>query len=212
MMHHMPKLSERELKALERGRQKAELIAWLRRDAAARDGEMAWYVARTNWRADSVAEELRASGIEAVCPKERRWKRYPRSSGANRRYSVDIPLFGNYLFVRLVKAESAWVGLLSFDGVRSLQGLREGHERPVPLDHCEVKKILAMLAEAGTEPVRDAGEIAVGDRVVHPLGSIAELTGVVIEIDAERRQALVQTLLFGREMETRCGIDDLEKL
>jgi transcription antitermination factor NusG len=206
MMRPVRDLSERELIELERARQKAELVAWLRREAASRDGTMAWYVARTNWRADSVAEELRASGIEAVCPKERRWKRFPRS---NRRYSVDIPIFGQYLFVRLLKAESAWVGVLTFDGVACLQG---NGERPVEMPKSEIEKILEMLADAGAEPVRDATEIMVGDRVIHPLGLFAELHGVVCQIDAEKREAIVSTVLFGREVATRCHVDDLAKL
>ena len=76
MMRVKPELSDRELAELERGRRKAELVAWLRREAASRDGEMAWYVARTSWRADSVGDELRDAGIEAVCPMWRAWKRY----------------------------------------------------------------------------------------------------------------------------------------
>ncbi|MFC6490710.1 transcription termination/antitermination protein NusG [Nitratireductor sp. GCM10026969] len=209
MMHQVPELSERELRALERGRQKAGLIAWLRGEAAARDGEMAWYVARTNWRADSVAEELRAYGIEAVCPLERRWRRYPRSSGANRRYPVDIPIFRNYLFVRLLKAEAAWVGVLTFDGVNCLQG---SGEKPIPLRPREEVQLLVMLAGSGDTVVRDAGGIKVGDRVVRPVGTFAELAGTVLAINEAKREALVSTVLFGREMETRCGIDDLEKL
>ena len=208
MMAVLPerRLTEREAEALERNRQKTELVMWLRREAAARDGEMAWYVARTNWQADSVATELRGNGIEAVCPKERRWKRYPRS---NRRYSVDIPLFGNYLFVRLLKAESAWVGLLTFDGIRCLQGRGD---MPVPIRPREEEQLLVMLAGAADPIVQDESGIAVGDRVVRPVGSLAELVGTVVALDDAKREALVSTVLFGREIETRCGIDDLEKL
>lgn len=206
MMRPVTDLSERELLALERGRQKAELIAWLRREAASRDGKMAWYVARTNWRADSVAKDLRAAGIEAVCPLERRWRRFPRS---NRRYSVDIPIFGNYLFVRLLMAESAWVGVMTFDGVACLQG---NGERPVPVAGREMAAIIEMLAMAGAAPVREDGVIAVGDEVLHPIGTFAELRGTVSEIDPGKREAVVQTVLFGREIATRCRIDDLEKL
>lgn len=206
MMHMVPELSDRELEALERARQKAELTAWLRAEAAARDGEMAWYVARTNWRADAVAEDLRRSGIEAVCPKERRWKRYPRSS---RRYSVDIPLFGNYLFVRLLKAESAWVGVLTFDGVHCLQGRGE---TPIPVREAEMIKILGLIGKSVDRTGGEATGLKVGDAVVHPVGSFAELISWVVSIDPVKREAIVSTMLFGREMETRCRIDDLERL
>lgn len=205
-MHRVPELSARELAALERGRRKADLVAWLRREAASRDGEMAWYVARTNWRADSVAGELRAVGIEAVCPVERRWKRFPRST---QRYSVDYPLLGNHLFVHLLRAESAWVGALSFDGVNCLLGTGE---KPVAMRPSEMDEILAMIEEFGSGVVRDEVGVKVGDEVVHPVGTFAELRGVVREIDAKRRTALVDAVLFGRSIATRCGIDDLEKL
>lgn len=210
MILNKPDLSEREMRALERGRQKAELIAWLRGEAAARDGEMAWYVARTRWRADSVASDLRDHGIEAVCPKERRWKRFARATG--KRYPVEIPMLGNYLFVRLLKAESAWAGFLTFEGVAALQGMRAGHEVPVPLRDSEMAKILAMLGDAREQPVREARVIGPGDEVVHPFGSMTELRGVVLEIDDAKREALLRTVLFGRELEMRCGIDNLEKL
>lgn len=208
MMHARPELSERELRAMEKARQKAELIGWLRREAAARDGEMAWYVARTSRRADAVAAALRRYGIDAVCPMERRWRRYPRS---NRRYSVDIPLLGNYLLVRLLKAESAWVGFLTFrpQGVVCLQG---NGEKPVPLRDQEAAQILESIEDAQDGPARQAARLAVGDRVVHPLGPQAELEGVVVGLDDARREAVISTVLFGREIETRCGIDDIEKL
>jgi transcription antitermination factor NusG len=206
MMHEAPELTERELLALERARQKAELIAWLRAEAASRDGEMAWYVARTRWRADHVARDLRDNGIEAVCPQERRWKRYPR---ARKKYSVDYPLFGNYLFVRLLKAESAWVGVMTFDGVHCLQG---NGDRPVPVNVGEMGQILDLVAKAVERPANEQASVAVGDRVAHPIGSFAELHSTVVEIDAVKREALVATLLFGRTIETRCRIDDLERL
>jgi len=210
MIMARPEISERELRALERGRQKAELIAWLRREAASRDGEMAWYVARTRWAADSVAAELRAVGIEAVCPMERRWKRHPRSL---RRYSVEIPVLGNHVFVHLLRAESAWVGTLTFEGIEGLLGLGEGRgEKPVPLTAAEVVNIMSLLDVSHSCPVEEATGLMVGDSVLHPLGIMAELKGTVVEIDAVKREALISTVLFGREMSTRCGIDDLEKL
>lgn len=206
MVRAITDLSERELVALERGRQKRDLVNWLRNEAASRDGRMAWYVARTNWRADSVADELRSAGIEAVCPKERQWKRYPRS---NRRYAVENPLFGNYCFVHLLVAQSAWVGVMSFDGVYCLQG---NGERPVALCDAEIENILGMLGGAAQKAVAEAREFDVGDKVLHPLGHFAELHGVVLDLDYQKREATVRTMLFGREMDTTCDIDDLEKL
>lgn len=202
----MRQLTERETHALERGRQKAELVAWMRREAASRDGIMSWYVARTNGRADVVSKELERHGIECMCPMWRTWKRYPRR---NARYSVDIPFFGNYLFVRLLEAESAWVGLLTFDGIACLQGTGE---RPVPLREKEVRQIIDLVGQEkpASKPCVDA--LLPGDRVVHPVGLLAELEAVVSSVDAEKREAIVSTMLFGREMSTRCRIDDLERL
>lgn len=206
MMHAKPDLSDRELAELERGREKAKLVQWLRAEAASRDGEMAWYVARTKWRADSVGEDLRAAGIEAVCPMWRAWKRYPRST---RRYAVDIPLLGNHLFVRLLKAESAWVGVISFDGVDCLLGTGE---RPVPVLAKEMDRIMQDVAAHGVAVDPGIEGLNVGDEVVHPVGTFAELRGKVLEIDGVKRTALVEAVLFGRTIATRCGIDDLEKL
>lgn len=206
MMAARPEISEREVDALRRARAKAELINWLRGEAASRDGEMAWYVARTRWQADSVASDLRGVGIEAVCPMRRIWKRHPRSQ---RRYSVEIPALGNYVFVRTVVAASAWLGVMSFDGVDHLLG---NGENPVSLPKAEMAKIMEMLADSTACPIEQATGLMLGDTVLHPLGMMAELRGTVVEIDAEKREVLISTLLFGREVETRCGIDDLEKL
>jgi len=206
MMAVKPEISEREVEALRRARAKAELVNWLRGEAAARDARMAWYVARTNWPADSVAGELRAAGIEAVCPMRRIWKRHPRSM---KRFSVEMPALGNYVFVRTVIAASAWLGVMSFDGVDCLLG--DG-ETPVPVLSGEMANIMAMLGELVSCPVEQATGLMLGDTVLHPLGMMAELRGTVIEIDAEKREALISTMLFGREVSTRCGIDDLEKL
>lgn len=206
MMVVRPDISEREAAALERQRQKQELVNWLRREAASKDGEMAWYVARTRWGADSVLPALELAGIEAVCPMHRRWKRHPRSL---KRYSVEYPLFGNHIFVRLLKAESAWVGLLTFDDIDCLLGTGE---RPVPLTAREVVNVFREMELAPSVKVEDDTGLALGDTVLHPLGVMAELRGKVVEIDAEKREALISTVLFGRELAIRCGIDDLEKL
>lgn len=206
MMMVKPELSQREAEALERARRKADLVHWLRREAAARDGEMAWYVARTRWNADSVAREMRAVGIEAICPMERRWKRHPRSL---RRYSVEIPLLGNHALVKLLRAESAWAGVLTFEGVECLLGTGEV---PVPMSDKEIKKVFEMMELTPSCAVEATTGLMIGDAVIHPLGVFAELRGTVVEIDAEKREALITMMLFGRELSTRCGIDDLEKL
>lgn len=206
MMMVRPEISEREAEALKRARAKAELINWLRGEAASRNGPMAWYVARTHWAADSMASELRAAGVEAICPLRRIWKRHPRSM---RRYSVEIPALGNYVFVHTVMAESAWLGVMTFEGVDCLLG--DG-EKPVPVLLAEMANIMQMLEESSACPVEQATGLMLGDTVLHPLGMMAELRGTVIEIDAEKREALISTVLFGREVATRCGIDDLEKL
>lgn len=206
MMVVSPDISEREAAALERQSEKRKLFNWLRREAASRDGEMAWYVARTRWGADSVIPELEAAGIEAICPMHRRWKRHPRSL---KRYSVEYPLFGNHIFVRLLKAENAWVGLLTFDDIDCLLG---AGERPVPLSAREVENLFREMELAPSVKVEEDTGLALGDTVLHPLGVMAELRGKVVEIDAEKREALISTVLFGRELATRCGIDDLEKL
>lgn len=201
-----PEISEREVEALRRARQKADLINWLRGEAAARGSTMEWYVAKTRWRADDVCAELLAAGIEAICPMERRWRRYPRSM---KRFSVENPLLGNYLPVRLLKAESAWVGVLTFEGIECLMG---SGETPVPLTDKEINAIQQLLDTSGHSAKADSRELQVGDRVLHPLGAFAELGGTVLEIDDDKREAVIATVLFGREIATRCGIDDLEKL
>lgn len=206
MMRVEPELSKREADALDRARAKADLVHWLRREAASRDGEMAWYVARTWWRADSVSNDLRASGIESVCPLWRHWKRRPRS---NTRYPVEIPMFGNHLFVRLLKAESAWVGVMSFSGIDCLLG---AGETPVPLRDDEMTKVLELLEMPSNHACTKSVGLEVGDIVAHPLGMFAELRAIVRELDVRKREALISTVLFGREMSTRCGIDELERL
>lgn len=199
------KLSEREVNALERARQKADLIAWLRAEAAAKDGEMAWYVARIRGRADAVAAVLKAHGIEAVCPMQRTWRR-PRRHGD--RFPVESPLLGPYLFVRVLKAASAWMGLLTFEGVIGLQG----GEDPVPLSTRDEKAVMQLIGSAMEIRLSREARIAVGNVVLHPVGTFADLHGTVLEIDESKRLALVETVLFGRPMMTRCRIDDLEKL
>lgn len=206
MMMVKPLISDHEAEVLRKARQKADLVNWLRGEAAARNGPMAWYVARTRWRADSVAYEMRQAGIEAICPMSRVWKRHART---RRRYSVEIPLLGNHLFVHLLKAENAWVGALTFDGVDCLLGTGE---RPVPVSEKEMAKVFEMLNITVAVAVRDRRAVMVGDEVIHPVGMMAELRGKVVEVDEEKREALISTVLFGREVATWCGIDDLERL
>lgn len=197
-------LSEREESAWQKSRKVREMVCWLRDQAAAQDDEMFWYVVRTKKpNADSVADVVREQGITVCCPTEKVVKRLPRK---RIKVAVESPLYSRYFFVRLVKFEAAWLGLMTFDGVDCLLGNGETPQ-PVP------ERFIAKIQSGCSGELVDRSKLFLaGERAVVTLGPFASFEGVVSKDEGSGHEVDIEIDIFGRMTPCRIGIDHLTKL
>ncbi len=197
-------LSEREERAWQKSRKVREMVGWLRLQAAAQDDEMFWYVVRTKKpNADSVADAVREQGITVCCPTEKVVKRVPRRHA---RVTVERPLYARYFFVRLVRFEAAWLGMMTFDGVDCLLG---NGEIPQSVPERFIAKIQAGCAD---ELINKSNLFRAGDRASVTFGPFASFEGIVSKDEGDGDTVDIEIDIFGRMTPCRVGIDHLKKL
>jgi transcription antitermination factor NusG len=96
-----------------------------------------WYALQTRARHEKiVAHRLRERGLTAFLPvvsEVRRW--------SDRKKSVELPIFGCYVFARLMPTNEDRLRALSIDGVFGLVGVR-GAGTPIPDEQIEAVRIL----------------------------------------------------------------------
>jgi transcription antitermination factor NusG len=200
-------LTDREELSWQRARRLADLVGWLRSQAAARDGDRFWYVVRT-WsdNADEVANEFIKAGIEAWCPMVKVVKRQPRGRGQR---AEIVAMFPRYFFARVVAFEAAWLGVMSFDGVDCLLGTGE---RPTPVPERVIEDI-HRICDGNVSPVQaQTAALGKGDRVVIEVGPFAFLEGTVLRSVEAGSVVDIELDVFGRLTPCRMGVDDLKRL
>lgn len=197
-------LSEREERAWQKSRKVREMVSWLRDQAAAQDDEMFWYVVRTKKpNADSVADAVRERGITVYCPTEKVVKRVPRKQT---RITVERPLYARYFFVRLVRFEAAWLGMMTFDGVDCLLG---NGEIPQSVPERFIAKIQSRCAD---ELIDKSSLFRAGERASVTFGPFASFEGIVSKDEGSGKTVDIEIDIFGRMTPCRVGIDHLRKL
>jgi transcription antitermination factor NusG len=128
-----------------------------------------WFAAYTATHHEKhVHEQLSDRGVESFLPLyrvNRQWKK--RSPGA-----VDLPLFPNYVFVRLGREERAAV--LGTPGVYSIVG---SPQRAWELPEREIEALRNGIHERKVEPHQ---YLVIGDRAKIKYGILAGIEGVII--------------------------------
>jgi transcription antitermination factor NusG len=128
----------------------------------------AWYAVYTSSRHEKrVHEHFGSRQIEAFLPLYRVLHRWRNGCVVN----VELPLFPNYLFVRMARQER--VRILEVPGVITV--VSQGRE-PVPLPEFEINSLRLNLQSHKFEP---HPYLAVGERVRVRSGPLAGLQGVL---------------------------------
>ena len=209
-MMHDPRLSLKGAhdplavqRRLEREAAKADMVAWLRGQAAARDGARFWFVVAHRGSGESLAAEMRAEGIEAWCPMDVRKKRV----GKNKRMvDVSVPLLPGYIFVKTLAFEAAHLAVMTFGGVVGLVG--DG-VKPMPVSDEEVRKIKAY----GATPIAQRAVLYPdGCRILVCKGSFAGFEGVVLRSETDHGRVKVECDVFRRATIVDLDIDMIDLL
>ena len=127
-----------------------------------------WYAVRTRSRQEKAAAatltKLRVQNYLPLVSQLRQW--------SDRKQTVELPLFGGYLFVRSASLENDKLQVLKVPGIVGFVG-NQGGSLPVPDEEIEaVQKVLSIGASFSLSPVLEEG-----DRVRVVRGALSGVEG-----------------------------------
>lgn len=139
--------------------------------------EPCWFAVQTRSRHEKkVAAEISRKGFTSflpLFPEIRQW--------SDRRRQLDLPLFPQYVFVRLAPSAAARVSVLQTTGVSCFVGSR-GFGTPIPDE--EIESIHALFREKAS--LERCSFLKTGQRVRIRGGSLDGVTGVLSGIHGDR--------------------------
>lgn len=157
----------------------------MRQEEGAFSEPRTWFAAFTRSHHEkSVERHLEGRGIECFLPRYQavhRWSHY-------RKAQLDLPLFPNYLFVRISRPEQSRVL-----GVCGLIGLVGAGNRPAALAEEEIERLRASLQQRSVEP---HPYLAVGERARIAAGPLAGMEGVIVRSKSGLRMVLKIDLIM----------------
>lgn len=156
-----------------------------------------WYVVHTRSRHEKrVHELLGRKQVETFLPLYR-----SRRNWNGRSALVDLPLFPNYLFVRIPLSDR--LSVLSLGGVAGLVSFQGA---PVSLPDNDLERLRNCLSSMDPEPIPYFNP---GNRVRVVSGALAGLEGVVLREDGQTRFVLSIDLIM-RSVVVNVNARDLE--
>ncbi len=198
------RLTKRERAARDKASQRLAMRTYFRKQAAATLGDRHWWLVKHSERnGESLAQAMRDEGIEAWCAVSKERKRVGRG---NATVEKDEQIFPNYLFVRTVPFEAAWLGVMTFEGVT---GFVLGGEKPLRIRQRTIDEVLAFLSVL---PSRRQVLFAPDAMVQVMKGSFSGFEGKVKKSEDKRGDVIVEVDMFGRVTICNFGIDSLRLL
>jgi transcription antitermination factor NusG len=140
-----------------------------------------WYAVHTRARHEKVvAQRLQEGGLTTFLPlvtEIRRW--------SDRKKSVEFPLFGCYVFVRLAPTSEERLRVLKIDSVLNFVGIR-GQGTPIPdLQIDAVRTLIEERLPWSTHPF-----LKIGQRVRIRSGALNGMEGVLVSRNGDRTLVL----------------------
>ncbi len=136
-----------------------------------------WFAVQTKPRHEKkVAFQLEEKGIEVFLPLYRTVHQW-----SDRRQEVQLPLFPNYVFVRISESRNTRAAVLQTNGVRSFVGMRG---TGVCIPDKEIEAVQRLLAEQ--VPFRNHPFLTVGQNVRILGGSLDGIQGILTGVNNDR--------------------------
>ena len=165
---------------------------------------MHWYAVQTHPAAEARAVgHLGRQGFETFFPRYRKQRRHAR-----RIDTVEAALFPGYVFVNLDLDLQRWRSVHSTLGVRRL--VCSG-DMPMPVPAAVMDEIRSRGDDDGLMDLGAAAGLRPGDRVEIAEGPFAERTGILEELDDQRRVILLLDLM-GRPVRLTIAAEALRPL
>jgi transcriptional antiterminator RfaH len=158
-----------------------------------------WYVVYSKARKEEFAvSQLRAKGLQVFFPK----LLLPPSRKKPRRV---VPLFPNYLFVRIHLLSSDYYTVIWSPGVKRIVSFAGV---PTALDDVVVGSLMAQANDQGLIPART--NLKVGQEVLIKSGPFDGLIGVVRELPDARQRVKVLMKLLSRQVSVEVPVHCLQ--
>jgi transcriptional antiterminator NusG len=139
-------------------------------------GELFWFAVRTKPRHEKkAAAELQEKGISALLPlscEKRQW--------SDRQRVVEMPLFPQYLFVRMVQSVQTRLSVLRTNGITNFVGAR-GVGLPIPDE--QIERIQTVLGQG--IPVASHLFVNVGKRIRIRGGALDGVQGILTAVNGD---------------------------
>jgi transcription antitermination factor NusG len=152
--------------------------------------QRAWFAIETWPRYEKkIANQLATKAVEVFFPLQRQLRQW-----SDRRRTVDVPLFPNYVFVRISEDLASRLPVLRTDGVRKFVGT--GYIG-TPIPEAEINSIRALLQEGA--PLHAHPYLRAGQRVRIRGGSLDGIEGV-LSADGDGVSVVVSIELIQRSL------------
>jgi len=140
-------------------------------------GIESWFAVHTYARHEKVvAQELCESGVTSFLPLFRQVRQW-----SDRRKIVELPLFGCYVFVRLVAENEQRLRVLRVNGVLRFVG---NHGMGIPIPEEQINAVRTVI-EQGL-PVCSHPFLKIGQRVRIRTGALSGVEGILVARSGER--------------------------
>jgi len=120
---------------------------------------------------------------------------------------VNQKYFPGYVLVRMELTPELWHLLMEINRVSGFIGGTQ--KNPLPLDDSELEKIRSQISE-GSQQKATEDEFIVGQKVTITEGSFGNFSGIIDEINQERRKLKVLVSIFGRPTPVEVEFDKVK--
>ena len=120
---------------------------------------------------------------------------------------VNQKYFPGYVLVRMELTPELWHLLMEINRVSGFIGGTQ--KKPLPLDDKELEKIRSQISE-GSQQKATEEEFLIGQKVTITEGSFGNFSGIIDEINQERRKLKVLVSIFGRPTPVEVEFDKVK--
>jgi len=180
------------------------------------ENEKKWYVIRAvagtekkvkqNIECEIEASHIKDLVTRILIPTE---KVYQIRNG--KKISKERPYFPGYIFVEAIHLGEVLHVLLNIPGVLGFVGCKHKTDMPVALRPAEVTRMLGKVDELLEQDETFAPPFIVGEEIKVVDGPFNSFTGVIEEINTEKKKLKVTVKIFGRKTPLELGFMQVEK-
>ena len=120
---------------------------------------------------------------------------------------VNQKYFPGYVLVRMELTPELWHLLMEINRVSGFIGGTQ--KKPLPLDDTELEKIRSQISE-GSQQKATEDEFLIGQKVTITEGSFGNFSGIIDEINQDRRKLKVLVSIFGRPTPVEVEFDKVK--